>query len=491
MFRASDIRLCGGVFVAPQALLLAATFLLLALPIGAMLAVQWPLGHVADETGHIMRAAGLLHGETIGHREVSRPADGEPVVRAMVLTEPALQAVMTVPFALTLFDPMATTRPMVVAAQAVAWGEPAAVDLKSLAGYFPVFYMPGAIVIGIVRLLGGSPYEAFFAVRLVNLLLFALQGGAALLLTRRGAGLMFCALVLPMSLNLAASASQDGLLLSAIALALAMLSRAADGAAPVARSGWYRAALAPIACVAAAKPPYLPVAALLLLPLEGLAAEWRGRLAATVVACLPALLWIAWAHDISGVPHSLPPYEAGPLWPGTRPAMFHATDPAAQLRVLLERPGRVAGIAAATLWRDRLLLPEEMIGQLGWLNVLLPGWLYMAWLAALMAAALADFGGFGASAPRWRETPLVLAVACLCLALVMIAQYLTWSPVGYASVEGVQGRYLLPLLALLGQAVPVVRGGRRLRWLLLAPVAVAAIDVAVLPRVVIDWYYLP
>ena len=40
----------------------------------------------------------------------------------------------------------------------------------------------------------------------------------------------------------------------------------------------------------------------------------------------------------------------------------------------------------------------------------------------------------------------------------MLALYLTWSPVGAALIIGEQGRYFLPLLPLLGRAVPILPG---------------------------------
>jgi hypothetical protein len=488
----SDIRLRGGLTVTPRAVLLAAMFLLLALPLGVVLAVQVPLGHVPDEPAHVMRAAGLLRGGLIGHRAEGAQPDGTPTVRAMVLTDPALAAAITVPIAPTVHEPVVATRQMILSAHAVPWTDrPAEVDLHSIAGYSPLFYLPGAAAIGVTRLAGGSPYAAFLAARLANVVLFALAGGASLLLARRGAALMFCALVLPMTLNLAASASQDGLLLAATALALALLSRAAEVAGPIARSGWYHGAAVLIACVIMAKPPYLPMAALLLLPLEP-AAKLRRQVVVTVLACLPALLWAVLAHGVAGVPHDIPRYEAGPLWPGPRPAVFEMSSPAAQLQVLLAHPSQVPIMAAATLWRDHAKLVEQVIGQLGWLNVLLPDWLYAAWLAALAAAALADIGGGGAvsKASWWRDAPLVVAAVVLSMFLILVVEYLTWAPVGSPWMEGVQGRYFLPLLPLLGRAVPVLPVGRRFRWLLLAPLSVAAADVAVLPRLVISWYYL-
>lgn len=496
MDAAPGIRLPGGVIVAPRAALLAALFLLLAGPLGLMLAVQVPLGHVADEPAHVLRAAGLLHGELIGHRQTVRRPDGRVVVQDMLLTDAALERVITVPIAPAVFSPVPTTRQMIEAARALPWdAQPTDVYLPPVAaGYFPLLYMPGALAIGATRLFGGSPYQAFLAMRIANLLLFSLLGSASLLLARQGAALAFSVLLLPMTLNLAASTSQDGLLLATTTLALALLGRA-GAAHAVARSGCYYGAATLLGAVALTKSPYLPLVALLLLPLDRPigAAEARRRIATCLLAALPSLLWLAWAHDVSALPLELASYDAGPLWPGPRPAVFEASDPAAQLRVVLVHPLGVAAAGLRTLWRDRMLLPEQMIGQLGWLNLRLPGWLYPAWMLAAAAAVLADArdGRPTGTDQGWRNAGLAVAVALLGLILVMLSEYLTWSPVGHDWIEGVQGRHLLPLLPVLGFAIPSLPGWRWRRWLLLAPVAVAAADLVVLPRVVIAWYYLP
>jgi hypothetical protein len=210
----------------------------------------------------------------------------------------------------------------------------------------------------------------------------------------------------------------------------------------------------------------------------------------TLLACVPALLWAWWAGDAAGLAHAIPRYEAGPLWPGPRPAPFDASNAAAQTRVLLAAPWRLLMVPAATFGRDYAVLAGQMAGLLGWLNIPLPGWLYTAWGIALGAAALADLGGAAPSPAPWRESALLLAATAASALGIVLALYVTWTPVGDSLAEGVQGRYFLPLLPLLGRALPVAGRFGRLRWLLLVPMLAAGLDLAALPRLVLDWYYL-
>ena len=69
-----------------------------------------------------------------------------------------------------------------------------------------------------------------------------------------------------------------------------------------------------------------------------------------------------------------------------------------------------------------------------------------------------------------------------------LLQYLFWTPVGHTEVQGVQGRYVLPILPLLALCLPAfnLKGGGRLRAaLVVLPAAAVAAGVAVLPPVVV------
>ncbi len=479
-------------------------FVVLALPLGVFLAVSVPLGHVADEPGHLLRADGLLYGGIIGHREPITLPDGKQVIKPGMRADLALLSVVKLPI-----RPMDPAPPVVTAemdrqTRAVTWdARPAFIDLGIIAGYMPLFYVPAALALGGAKLVGLAPYQAFIAARVANLLCFTAMGVVSLLAARRGRALMLLTLTVPMTLNLAASASQDGLLIACAVLAAALVTRAAATGAsrPVSRAPCYWAAAACIAAVATAKPPYLPMAAMLLLPLPA-AGQWRAeraelwrRLAVVVLVALPAFGW-AWLNvHYASVAELRAPYEAGPLWSGPRPAIFDRTDMAAQLGILLEVPTRFVTLPVMTILHDASI-PPRFIGVLGWLNFPLPGALYRLWAAALAAAVIADcIGTKGTAEPgaRWLEPPFLAGAAFLAVLTIYISQYLVWTDVGLDRVVGPQGRYFLPLVPLLALALPRlgVRGGASLRHaLLLLPLAAAAADVLVLPRLIVRAYYL-
>jgi uncharacterized membrane protein len=86
---------------------------------------------------------------------------------------------------------------------------------------------------------------------------------------------------------------------------------------------------------------------------------------------------------------------------------------------------------------------------------------------------------------------LVAVFAALCA--LCDAAYLAWTPVGSPGIAGLQGRYLLPLLAALAVFIPSirVRGGAKLKTILAVPAfALAAAGMVVLPSLMVSTYYL-
>ncbi len=90
---------------------------------------------------------------------------------------------------------------------------------------------------------------------------------------------------------------------------------------------------------------------MLLLPLphgEGRARQWLRRLAAAVLAVLPAALWTAAATATVATPR-VPrfTYEAGPLWTGPPAGDLHRDGPGAQAKILMEKPALLATLCRA------------------------------------------------------------------------------------------------------------------------------------------------
>lgn len=433
---------------------LPAGFLVLALLTGWLLAGVLPMGQAADEQAHALRADALSRGQVLGHREGDRGG--------VTVPSTLLDVAVVTPFGHA--QALAERK----LADALRWDKPAQFfDLGTIATYFPLVYAPAAIELAVARTFRTSPADAFWAGRLVNLVTFCLLGAAALAVARRGRALIAAVLLLPMSLGLAASLSGDGILIGFAALAAACVTRG-DG------RGWWGAA----GCVTLIGLTKLPYAPLLLVLLVSARPGWAVRLG---VVALSAGLMLGWAAynqiEVAGIVGWVP-YQAGPLWPGP-PRGFERFDPAAQLQVLGADPTRAVTLTLRTLAQN-VTFRREMIGVLGWLSIVLPGWMYSMWTGALALVTLGLLTERGAA-----PAPALAALLGVALSAwaIMLAQYLGWTQVGATVIAGVQGRYFLPLLPFLAIAIPCLRP-LRLPGLEAVPLVAGLVSAATVPVVV-------
>jgi uncharacterized membrane protein len=367
----------------------------------------------------------------------------------------------------------------------------------------------------VARLLHLSPYHTGILGRFADCFTYLLIGTAALMIARRAQAVFFVVLTFPMSLNLAASLNQDGLIIATSVLAAALISRSwhdiPAGASILSRhTTWY--ALFALLCIAIVKPPYLVLAATLLLPSRTWVQAIRQKLPRreilnrTMLIAGAGVIVLAWfgfvMWHISAPSYFWPPRPVGPLLKGIHPAMLDHTDPGLQLHVLMEKPIRILTLPLSTFWQNPLW--TEMVGVLGWLDIVLPNYLYDLWysavILALLAAALTkrsetrryDFGG-ETIGTALTDSAIILLAVFVTFILIYISQFLDWTVVGNAFIEGPQGRYLLPLLPFIGLAVPRIQFPAStwlqagITGLILIP---SLIGLAVLPNVMLRAYYL-
>ena len=387
-----------------------------------------------DEPTHLMRAAQLSQGELVGkvfEGGAGGVIDGSIGRLFLVFLDYQRAGAPPVP------------EEAYRAARQIRWlGEPWQADFRNTAQYGPLPYLPQAIGLGFGRLFGFSLLDSYYLARgLAMMTAFAL-GAWALRLTSWLRPLGRMVLLLPMSLFLAASASQDGILIALGLLTAAIAGRAIErdeAPGPI----LYAVAALAVATLAMARLPYAALILLFLLK------PMRGRRAVTASVCV-ILAVAAWQWAIADL-------RAGASYPGRD----RVVDAHRQLDGLLAEPARAWDVAAATLGNEgvRDFYLHSIIGNLGWLTLPLALWTYNwalwafcgVWLSRCLAAR------------HTRPLDMLLTWLAVGLAIggIFLGLYLTWTGVGALIVEGVQGRYFLPLLGflpLLLPAWPALRG---------------------------------
>jgi hypothetical protein len=450
-------------------------YMAIALPCLLFLSLWMPPNEAPDEWTGIVRADSLRHGELMGRRLAGVDASGQPAPQAGISADWSLLRAAFV-FAPNVAMADRSLIPALIAQQrAIAWdGHSTPMMVANTAPY-----LAGAAGLQLGKSLGFGPYDAIRIGRVVSALGCALIAAAGLWLAPRGHALLLATLALPMSLSLAASFNMDGMLIALSVLASGLLLREGVRARLV-------AALA-LAILIAAKPAYAPLA-LLLVARDGTRPAMR--VAALAVALLPGLVWFLAATSLVATNFLAgEAYRPGPLWHGDPSAMFTTLDRRAQVGVLLVDPWLVLRLPWELLVCEGANLAREMIGVLVQLNLPLPDWVYRMWSLVLPVATLGCVLGRGKKGQFW--SGLIAGVAlCGAVWLVILSQYVSWTPVGAVAVIGTQGRYLLPVLAFLPCALPALGGSRGIRLLAEAVTVLAASSaLVVLPGLVFATYY--
>jgi hypothetical protein len=425
-------------------------FMLCALPLGLMIAVITPLGQSPDEPAQVARAAGLLHGAIMGVRKPAMDQQSQrPEMFAGVKVDTGLFAASGAPMTIIDGQRVFTAQDFLSLRAEPPDHTPLFLDLPNTATFFPAAYVPAAVGLGAGLLLNMHPYACDLLARLCMLLTFLALGAAALAVAAYGEALLLTVLLMPMTLFLAGTVNQDGVLIPLTCLACAALTRGTRG--------FWILGLCLFTLVLGSKPPYILLLGVFLLPLCDLT-FWR-RLRNVALACVPLLLWIGLVVAFVAVPFDHPPYHPGPLFVGPPGIVLDHSSPIANLHILLAAPQRFITIPAATIQRNGIQMLREMIGVLGLLQIMLPNLYYMLWGVsfALSLGGLLVCPRPGPAPPR-RDSVIgfvsVLALIGLTVWTIMIVQYMSWSLVGIRLVQGFEGRYGLIMLPFLVLGIP-------------------------------------
>jgi uncharacterized membrane protein len=296
--------------------------------------------------------------------------------------------------------------------------------------YSPVAYVTPAVAMLAADALGLDRLDSFYAGRAANALLFIAAVAFAIWIAPTGRPALTFIFLLPMSLYEAASFSADALTYSLSAIACALLVRIASGFSS--RLVWLWVAALLIALLSTIKSPLVA----LVVPLIVLG--WRVSSKVALLLGLAVIsVWLTWTFGFALTDAF-----------GARQKPLPGVSASDQMHFLLTQPLSIFTTAFQTLLRNTPEYVISGIGYLGWLDAPLALWFYLLALASGLAAFVCSAVSEPfKSAPGFR---LALAAAALiAIALTFGTLYLAWTPVGASVVEGVQGRYFIPILAIL------------------------------------------
>ena len=219
------------------------------------------------------------------------------------------------------------------------------------------------------------------------------------------------------------------------------------------------------------------------------------------VACalvlLPGFIWTIITLLFVAVPFVDKPYHPGTLWPGDPNVIFDSTDVRAQMQVFLHDPLLLITLPSREIlrvWPQSVWL-DSIIGMLGSFDIRMTKSTYVEWYLAVFFALLSGVIGRREQAGRVRPVAVGIGIAALAATVyaIYITEYLAWTHVGADTIDGVYGRYLLPLIVSIPAFLPSFRfrASQVLAWTFAGPIFVmAAASMVALPATLVKTYYL-
>ncbi len=326
------------------------------------------------------------------------------------------------------------------------------------AAYSPVAYVPAAVGIRVAEAVGLDVGGVVLLTRLAGLLGYLVVAGFALYALRahRIQWLAFTVAVLPIAIFQAGTVTADtmtnalALLVSALLVKGLFLGRDLTRAETV-------ALLAATLLLPLSKPTYVLLAMLVvLIPVRrfaffgGVAAtgfDWR-RLIPWVFAGTGAVAFAIWMKIAAPTGDGMSLMRPRHQW--------YTVKPDEQLGEILGDPFRFLGVFRDSIvYRDQRWF-TQFFGELGFAYIDVPALAVLGCLLAL-AVSLGIGDRMDAAAATTRRTLLVALTVAASVAMIYVTLYMSFTPVGFYIIDGVQGRYFVPL-ALTGCAV-------LLRWM--------------------------
>jgi uncharacterized membrane protein len=350
------------------------------------------------------------------------------------------------------------------------------VAYNGTAKYNPVPYFPVAISITIARLLDFNPFDLFYFGRIINLFIWILLGYSAIRLLPDQKWTFLLLILTPMSLSEAGSYSADVFTngISFLWISMCFYFSALNKEELLNKKS--RILLIIVASlVSLTKPPYIFLIGLyFMIPRIrfGKIGQYKRNtfllFGISIFLFLISLLYLRNDLSVSSSDTTYSLYR--------------------QLNFLLTNPINFLIIILRSI--KRLIIPYwyNSIGLLGWLDTLLPSYIYVTYPLVVLMIWLIDQQKNIVFTLRQKTIALLSNIAALFT--IALSLYLTWTPVGNDVLVGFQGRYLIPIFPVLlpvfkNRLTPILKN-----WKSLLVIAYLFIVLSITIRSIILRYYI-
>ena len=305
------------------------------------------------------------------------------------------------------------------------------ITLPSTAHYSPACYLPQCVGIIAGRIFGAGPLAMLYLARECNLVARVFLGFLAIKWAPGIARPLMLVLLLPMYMYVGSSASADvptdAFAIAFSAMVLRFCSKEGDAMGVGRFAILWLLSLAVCMC----KFAYAPLLGLLLLiPVGrfGGGKQYWFKLAPLVIADIAIMYW--WTKQSAGL--------------DVRIRMEGDVSGVRQWQYLLDHPFQFAAILMQTFRTRTWMLFQTYVGVIGWYDLFLPTAFVIGYLVLLLTSCAIP-NERAALPSLMRAAPIVLPIVIVSISIIALLSYLYWTPVGATYIDGLHGRYLIPL----------------------------------------------
>jgi uncharacterized membrane protein len=413
----------------------AAVFIVLSLVFGALIISGTPPLRGPDEISHFLRIYSYARREILPTKEV----DGRKGILVERGLYSELQFFKTAGEVFTREEGVRYKQLVTGYRNAISSSIPDEADQTPIfapfagtEGYNPVAYIPYIAAAAIGRLFGLHLPDMLLFMRWVGLATFTAIAAYAIAVTPALKWAFVLIALLPVSLYNRSVLSADGAALSTALVITALCLRAARG--PTGGTVWARSLWMTLCALSKQPQIVFLLLELMVYRLKELPRQWGSVATVVSPSVILSPLWVfavsaeiaAWRLQEEG--HH-PPEHFDPLW---------------KLLYMWDHPYHfpLAAWRALSGWADQLWL--ELIGIVGWQDILLPIWTYLALTVFLFLVPLQKPEVSGAT--RARVAVITGLIVMSYVIVVYLIFFLTYTPLDVDHVRGVQGRYFVIVL---------------------------------------------
>lgn len=389
-------------------------FLLIALPISfAYVFVVNPL-QSNDEGGHFLRSIDVSYGNITDYDSISEGRN-LPTVEGPITIIPFVNDASAVSREVDTNNDIHSLEPI----KNLRWGNETSRLTDVFAVYPPVSYLFSSLGISFGKYFELTYSSTLYLGRLVNCLTSLFMLFIAIRICAKGRVFLFFIASLPSTLSLIASLSQDAFLLSVTALTIAVITQIKNCSD---KKSIYTATSL-LLLVVLIRPHYAPLILPFCFYLFSIKVKLKTVLTIAALCILPSLCWYLYVSPIM------------------IKKMFPGVDEGKQLAFIIGNP---------LLFLSKLVSSVQNVWRLIYIPYISVSGLFISWmqpLLLLMTTVIFIINVINMRSKRDFLLGFIFILICFSsLFLFAITAYVSWTPVGDLDIQGIQGRYFIPIL---------------------------------------------